>query len=88
MEAQNYKNHRRYVPGYHIVLALILLLTFIGSIVNLVKCWGNHQTLYSASLIVVLTLLRQDVLRLRPAICSSGTRSRRSAPKKICGISS
>lgn len=55
MEAQNYKNHRRYVPGYHIVLALILLLTFIGSIVNLARCWGNHQTLYSASLIVVLT---------------------------------
>lgn len=55
MEAQNYQNHRRFVPCFHIVLSLILILTFIGSIVNLVKCWGNHDTLYSASLIVVLT---------------------------------
>jgi hypothetical protein len=55
MEAQNYKNHRQFVFGYHVVLIGILVLTFVGSIVNLVKCCGNHATLYSASLIVVLT---------------------------------
>jgi hypothetical protein len=55
MEAQNYKNHRQFVFGYHVVLIGILVLTLIGSIVNLVKCCGNHATLYSASLIVVLT---------------------------------
>jgi hypothetical protein len=54
MEAQNYKNHHQYVPGFHIVLFGILVLTLIGAIVNLVKCWGNHETLYSASLILVI----------------------------------
>jgi hypothetical protein len=54
MEAQNYKNHSQYVPGYHFILLGVLLLTLIGGIVNLVKSCGNHQTLYSASLIVVI----------------------------------
>jgi len=34
----------------------VLLLTLIGSIVNLVESWGDHQRIYSASLIVVLTV--------------------------------
>jgi hypothetical protein len=56
MEAQSYKNHRQFVLGYHVVLLGVLFLTLIGSIVNLVKSCGNHETLYSASLIVVLTV--------------------------------
>ena len=54
MEAQNYQNHRRYIVGYHIVLFGILVLTQVGTIVNLIECLGNHETLYSASLLVVL----------------------------------
>jgi hypothetical protein len=54
MEAQSYKNHHQYVPGYHFILLGVLLLTFIGGIVNLVKSCGNHETMYSASLIVVI----------------------------------
>jgi hypothetical protein len=54
MEAQNYKNHHQYVPGFHFILFGVLVLTLVGAIINLVKCWGNHQTLYSASLIVVI----------------------------------
>lgn len=56
MEAQSYANHTRWVPLYHFVLFPILLLTLIGSVVNLVLSVGDHQRLYSASLIVVLTI--------------------------------
>jgi hypothetical protein len=56
MSAQNYANHRQIVTGFHKILLPILLLTLIGSIVNLCLSWGDHQRIYSASLIVVLTL--------------------------------
>jgi len=56
MTTQNYANHTRYVPLFHFVLAPILLLTLVGSIVNFVTSLGDHERLYSASLIVVLTL--------------------------------
>jgi hypothetical protein len=53
---QNYKNHAQIVPLYHRVLFGLLLLTFIGSIVNLTKSWGDSTRFYSASLIVALSL--------------------------------
>jgi L-asparagine transporter-like permease len=53
MEAQNYANHRRYVPIYHFILFPIIALTLIGSFVNLYQSWGDHQRQYSSSLIVV-----------------------------------
>jgi hypothetical protein len=56
MQEQNYANHRRWVPAYHVVLFGILALTLIGSLVNLYKSWGSHGRLYSASLIVVLVV--------------------------------
>jgi hypothetical protein len=56
MEAQNYANHRRYVPLYHGVLFLLLVATFVGSLVNLYLSIGEHQGVYSASLISVLTI--------------------------------
>ena len=56
MSAQNYENHAQFVTAYHKVTAPVLLLTLIGSIVNLVQSWGDHQRIYSASLIVVLTV--------------------------------
>ena len=55
MSTQNYANHAKYVTGYHIVLFAILVLTFIGSVVNLYKSLDDHQRLYSAALIFVLT---------------------------------
>ena len=54
MEAQNFANHRRNVPIFHFVLLPIILLTLIGSFVNLYQSWGDHQRQYSASLIVVI----------------------------------
>jgi FlaA1/EpsC-like NDP-sugar epimerase len=56
MPDQNYGNHRQYVPIFHYFLIPVLFLTVIGSIVNLVESWGVHQRIYSASLIVVLSV--------------------------------
>ena len=53
---QSYKNHSQIVPLYHRVLFGLLLLTLIGSVVNLSKSWGDSTRFYSASLIVVLTI--------------------------------
>jgi hypothetical protein len=51
---QNYDNHVQRVRGF-IAVAIIVTLTFIGALVNLYRSLGDHQRLYSASLIVVLT---------------------------------
>jgi hypothetical protein len=56
MQEQNFANHRQLVPAYHFVLLPILVLTLIGSLVNLYKSFGSHARLYSASLIVVLVV--------------------------------
>jgi hypothetical protein len=56
MSTQNYENHVQVVTGFHKITLPILFLTFIGSVVNLVESWGDHQRLYSASLIVVLSI--------------------------------
>lgn len=56
MATQNYANHRRLVPMFHGVLFGIIVLTLIGSVVNLIQSLGDHQRLYSASLIVAVCL--------------------------------
>ena len=55
MSTQNYANHTRYVPVF-LALLVILLLTVIGSIVNLYHSIGDHQRLYGAALILVLSV--------------------------------
>jgi hypothetical protein len=55
MSEQSYPNHAQFVTPFHKVLLPMLLLTLIGSIVNLVRSWGDHERIYSASLIVILT---------------------------------
>ncbi|HUB31678.1 MAG TPA: DUF6526 family protein [Bryobacteraceae bacterium] len=56
MAPQNYANHRQFVPLFHGVLMPVLFLTAIGSLVNLALSVGDHERIYSASLIVVLSL--------------------------------
>ena len=56
MATQDYSNHKQLVPLFHIVLFGLLVLTLIGSVVNLYESWGDHLRIYSASLIVVLTI--------------------------------
>jgi len=57
MTEQSYKNHRRVVPTYHIVLFGLLVATLVGSFVNLYQSLGDHQRVYSASLIVALMIV-------------------------------
>ncbi len=54
MIEQNYENHRKFVPLFHYVLFPILLLSLLGSIVNLVQCLDAGKGIYSASLIIVI----------------------------------
>ena len=56
MAAQNYQNHAQVVTLYHKVTAPLVMLTLIGAGVNLFQSWGDHERMYSASLIFVLTL--------------------------------
>jgi hypothetical protein len=54
MTGQNYKNHGRLVPLFHYVTFSLLLAVLIGGVINLVN--SAHENLYSASLLVVLTI--------------------------------
>jgi hypothetical protein len=56
-ERQNFENHAQLVTGFHKILFPIILLTLIGSGVNLYQSWGDHVRLYSASLILVLVCI-------------------------------
>jgi len=56
METQSYANHTQNVPIFHFALLPVLGLTIIGAGVNLYESLGDHQRLYSASLILVLAV--------------------------------
>jgi len=52
---QSYANHRQLVPLFHGVLFGLLVVTLIGSAVNVYESIGNSERIYSASLVLVLT---------------------------------
>jgi len=54
---QSFEKHAKFVPMYHYVLFLLLVTTFVGSIVNLVNSFGDHERLYNASLIFIISLM-------------------------------
>jgi hypothetical protein len=56
MEEQNYARHAKYNPMFHGVLFGLLVLTFLGSLVNLYLSLGDHSRLYNAALIVALSV--------------------------------
>jgi hypothetical protein len=56
MQEQSYAKHAKFVPMFHGVLFGIIVLTFIGSLVNLWQSWGDHERIYSASLISAITV--------------------------------
>lgn len=57
MEAQNFKNHAKFVPLYHFITPTVLLAIIIGSGVNLYDACKNETGLYSASLISLLSIV-------------------------------
>jgi hypothetical protein len=52
---QNFSNHTQVVPGF-LAVGLVITLTAIGAGVNLYKSMGDHERLYSASLVFVLSI--------------------------------
>jgi hypothetical protein len=56
MQEQNYAKHAMFVPMFHFVLAGIILLTLVGSFVNLWQSLGDHERLYSAALIAAISV--------------------------------
>ena len=56
MAEQNYSNHRRFVAGYHFVLAAIVLLTVIGSLIQLYRAWTMGENRAMSLLIVLLAV--------------------------------
>ncbi|MBP1678444.1 MAG: hypothetical protein H6Q29_355 [Bacteroidetes bacterium] len=57
MKPQTYANHRRYVPLFHFVTFGLIVVTLIGSIVNVMASLGNHQRIYSASLLMAVCVI-------------------------------
>jgi hypothetical protein len=55
-EPQSYAKHAKFVPLYHQGLAGIIVLTFIGSLVNLYRSMGDHERIYNASLITAISV--------------------------------
>ena len=52
---QNYKNHSRYVPGFHLVTSLLWIAFLGGSINNAYRSSENNQ--YSACLLVLAAII-------------------------------
>lgn len=55
MKEQNYRNHTRYVPGFHFVTSVAMLALLIGSFINLAH--SAKENLYSASLICLVSVI-------------------------------
>jgi hypothetical protein len=56
-EPQNYKNHTRFDPPWHFVIAPILLLNLIFSIYVTVHHWPGHRVLFSWWIVMSITLI-------------------------------
>jgi hypothetical protein len=54
MEQQNYAKHAKWVPMYHFVLFAVVVLAFIGSLVNLYQHVGDPQERMNAVLFALL----------------------------------
>jgi hypothetical protein len=69
MAEQNFANHAKIDPLFHKTLFPILVLVFIGSLVNLYQSLGDHERLYNASLVAAISfalLLIFFLLRIYP----------------------
>ncbi|AMC12267.1 hypothetical protein Lupro_12110 [Lutibacter profundi] len=55
MKTQNFKNHSKWVFGYHIVTFLAIVVLIVGSIRGFLK--SSNDNLYSASLLVLISFI-------------------------------
>ena len=57
MSTQSYKSHSRYVPMYHFVLLIIIILILAGSVWNFYRAYDAHAGRLSAALIFALDIV-------------------------------
>jgi len=55
MQEQSYSSHAKFVPLFHFVVGPLIIATFFGSLVNLYRSIGDHERIYSASLITAMS---------------------------------
>lgn len=55
MAEQNYKNHAQYVPLFHFVLFALIVIAFIGSVVDLIRHFGSGHGRTPLVLMVIIT---------------------------------
>jgi hypothetical protein len=55
MEKQSFKNHKRFVIGYHLISFSIIVLLLIGAIMNFVH--SAKENLYSSSLLILVAVI-------------------------------
>ncbi len=55
MKEQNFKTHRKWVIGYHLISFLAILALIVGSIRNLI--YTQDDNLYAASLLVLVAFI-------------------------------
>ena len=46
MKEQNFKNHAKFVPLFHVVLLFIILVALILSVINLLRVTRGHASVY------------------------------------------
>lgn len=57
MQEQNFKNHTRLLPVFHFIVTPIMLALIIGAAINMAEAVETGLGVYSASLILLLSLL-------------------------------
>ena len=57
MKQQNYSNHKQLVPGFHIVLLVLILLVLCFSIISLVQVMNKEQWLRGGVIPVLMSLV-------------------------------
>lgn len=55
MKEQNFKNHSKWVPGYHFVSFLAILVLIVGSIRNLILF--SDENVYTGTLLVLVSFV-------------------------------
>ncbi|MEH7351964.1 DUF6526 family protein [Neobacillus drentensis] len=66
---QNYKNHRRYHPLFHLILSFLLLLTLVGAIWFVIRNGVSLSGILYLAIVVILVimflLIRQYPLKVQ-----------------------
>ncbi len=57
MQEQNFKNHPKLVPLFHGVTAVLLLIGFIGAMINFIRSVYNGNNLLESSIILLLVII-------------------------------